>query len=138
MINVDESDIKLFNESITAAMTPERDRLIASLPAATAAMKALNAETSEPKNKGGRPKGFDGTRSRMPSALAQHFKKAGLEWQLDFALAIKTNDRERIQLWLKLLPYMITTCRRGKLKKWKGKPSKAARIALEAMENDLR
>src|SRR5258706_15637304 len=90
----------------------------------------------QPRNKGGRTKGFDGTRSRMPTALAQAFKKAGLDWKMDFAEAIKTNKRERIKLWLRLLPYMITTSRRTKLKKWTGKPTKAAKIALEAMERE--
>jgi hypothetical protein len=92
---------------------------------------------AEPKNKPGRPKGFDGTRSRMPSALAQSFKKAGLDWKEDFAKAIKENKRERIKLWLKLLPYMITTTKRAKVGRWKGKASKAAMIALQAMEQDI-
>lgn len=92
----------------------------------------------EPKSKGGRPIGFDGTKSKQPSALAQAFKKAGLDWKEDFALAIKGNKRERIKLWLKLLPYMITTSKRTKVARWKGKPSRAAKIALEAMERDLR
>jgi hypothetical protein len=91
----------------------------------------------EPKNKPGRPKGFDGTRSRMPSALAQAFKANGLDWRADFAAAIKANRRDRIKLWLRLLPYMITTTKRAKVGRWKGRPSRAARIALEAMEQDL-
>jgi hypothetical protein len=84
----------------------------------------------------GRPRGFDGTRSKMPTALAQSFKLNGLDWKKDFADAIKNNKRERIQLWLKLLPYMITTSRRAKVKTWKGRPSKAAMIALDAMEQE--
>lgn len=88
---------------------------------------------STSRNRGGRPRGFDGTRSKMPSAMAQAFKRAGLDWQVDFALAIKANKRDRIKLWLKLLPYLITTSvKRGK--RWKGKPSKAALIALETLE----
>lgn len=89
-----------------------------------------------PTRKRGRPKGFDGTRSRMPSALAQSFRKAGLDWKQDFALAIKANNRARIKLWLRLLPYMITTNYRTKVKKWKGRASKAALIALESMERE--
>lgn len=84
----------------------------------------------------GRPKGFDGTRSRMPSAIAQSFRKAGLDWKQDFALAIKANNRPRIKLWLRLLPYMITTSHRTKVKRWKGRASKAALVALEAMEQE--
>lgn len=91
-------------------------------------------EPLPPRNKGGRPKGFNGSRSKMPSAMAQAFKKAGLDWKEDFALAIKNNKRDRIKLWLKLLPYMITTSAKAKVKKWKGKPSKAAMIALETLE----
>lgn len=100
---------------------------------------ALNMDDLDmPKrNKGGRPKGFDGTRSRMPSAMAQAFKRNGLDWMKDFSDAIKTNKRERIKLWLKLLPYMITTTKRAKVKRWKGKASKAAVLALEAMEQEL-
>lgn len=90
--------------------------------------------TPEPINRGGRPKGFNGMRSKMPSAMAQRFKKAGLDWQTDFALAIKANKRDRIALWLRLLPYLITTSSRAKVRSWKGRPSKAAKIALEAME----
>jgi len=86
------------------------------------------------KNKGGRPKGYDGCRSKMPSAMAQAFKKAGLDWKEDFAIAIKNNKRDRIKLWLKLLPYMITTSSKAKVKKWKGRPSKAAMIALDTLE----
>ena len=89
---------------------------------------------AEPRNKGGRPKGYPGTKSKMPSALAQAFKRAGLDWREDFALAIKANKRDRIKLWLKLLPYLITSSGRSKVKRWKGRPSKAAMIALEAME----
>lgn len=101
-------------------------------------------EPLPPRNKGGRPKGFNGSRSKMPSAMAQAFKKAGLDWKEDFALAIKAAGssvakerawgKERIKLWLKLLPYMITTSAKAKVKKWKGKPSKAAMIALETLE----
>lgn len=87
------------------------------------------------RNKGGRPRGFNGTRSKMPSAMAQKFKAAGLDWQVDFALAIKANKRDRIKLWLKLLPYLITTSSKSRGKKWKGKPSKAALIALDALED---
>lgn len=99
------------------------------------------------KDKGGRPKGYPGTRSKMPSAMAQAFKRAGLDWQADFAAAIKrasnydlskaerNEARDRIALWLRLLPYLITSSARSKGKKWKGGPSKAALIALEQLED---
>lgn len=100
----------------------------------------------EPRNKPGRPRGFSGIHSKMPSAMAQRFKKAGLDWQTDFALAIKASGdmklstaeriraRDKIKLWLKLLPYLITTSTRAKVRTWKGRPSKAALIALETLE----
>lgn len=89
---------------------------------------------TESKRKGGRPVGFDGTKAKMPSALAQAFTRHGLDWKKDFAEAIKANKRERIQLWLKLLPYMIATSQKARVRRWKGKPSKAAMIALETLE----
>lgn len=107
-------------------------------PGAGIELDARTSTLQTPKpSKGGRPKGFDGTGAKMPSAIAQAFKAAGLDWKADFALAIKHNDRERIKLWLKLLPYLVTTGKRVRVRKWKGKASKAAVIALEAMEQEL-
>lgn len=100
----------------------------------------------EPKDKGGRPKGYDGRKSKMPSAMAQAFKRMGLNWYEDFAVSIKrasdynltkverAEAKDRIALWLRLLPYLITSSARSKGKKYKGGPSKAALIALEALE----
>ena len=97
---------------------------------------AIN-ESIKQRNKGGRPLGSSGLNSKQPSAIARAFKAAGLDWKTDFALAIKANKRERIALWLRLLPYLITTGKRAKVKKWKGRASKAALVALEAMEQDV-
>lgn len=104
-------------------------------PVLVSSADAVQAPHDTPRDKGGRPKGFDGRRCKMPSAMAQAFKRMGLVWQEDFALAIKANNRNRIKLWLRLLPYLITTSSKSKGKKWKGKPSKAALIALEALED---
>ena len=82
----------------------------------------------------GRPKGTSNRGSKQPSAIAQAFAKAGLDWKLELALAIKANNRFKIKLWLKLLPYMVTTCSRTKAYDMKGKPSKAAMKALDALE----
>ncbi len=69
------------------------------------------------------------------AAISRAFKKAGLDWQTDFAEAIKANKRERIKLWLKLLPYLVTQRNSSThVKRWKGKASKAALIALQALE----
>jgi|SRR5882672_8797574 len=82
----------------------------------------------------GRPKGARNLNAKHPSSISKAFRKAGLVWQTDFADAIKNNKRERIKLWLRLLPYLITTTNRTRVKKWRGKASKAALIALETLE----
>lgn len=150
-----EDDTKLLNESIQAAMEPAHRKILDNLSKVSACLKgapalpqgtplppAIEANSTSlaspvnprPWPKGGRPKGFNGQRSKMPSAMAIRFKQAGLEWQTDFALAIKANNKIRIKLWLKLLPYLITTSSKAKVRSWKGKPSKAALIALETLE----
>lgn len=104
-------------------------------------------ETSRLHASTGRPKGARNLHAKHPSAISRAFRKAGLDWQTDFALAIKAaNDRalppasralarQRIALWLKLLPYLITqTNHSTSVKRWKGKASRAALIALEALE----
>lgn len=102
----------------------------------------------------GRPKGVRNLNAKHPSSIAKAFRRAGLDWQADFAGAIKMAGeygltpetkkiaeanrawaRERIAMWLKLLPYLVTTTNRLKVRKWKGKASKAAVIALNALEN---
>lgn len=82
----------------------------------------------------GRPKGARNLHAKHPSSLARRFQKAGLDWATDFALAIKNNKRERIAMWLRLLPYLITTTNKAKVRKWKGRASKAALIALDTLE----
>jgi hypothetical protein len=82
----------------------------------------------------GRPKGARNLHAKHPSSLAKRFKSAGLDWAADFAHAINVRDRERIAMWLKLLPYMVTTTNKLRVKKWKGKASKAALIALDTLE----
>jgi hypothetical protein len=82
----------------------------------------------------GRPKGTSYLHAKHASSIAKRFKAAGLDWATDFALAIKANKRERIKLWLRLLPYLITTTNKVCVKKWKGRASKAALIALDTLE----
>jgi hypothetical protein len=84
----------------------------------------------------GRPKGARNLNAKHPSSISKAFRKAGLIWQEDFAKAIKENKRERIKLWLRLLPYLVTTTNRTRVRKWKGKASKAAMIALDALEKE--
>lgn len=82
----------------------------------------------------GRPKGARNLHAKHPSSLARRFQKAGLDWAADFAGAIKNNKRERITMWLRLLPYLITTTNKVKVRRWKGKATKAALIALDTLE----
>jgi hypothetical protein len=82
----------------------------------------------------GRPRGARNLHAKHPSSIAKAFSKAGLDWKADFAQAIKANRRDRIKLWLRLLPYLVTTTNRVRVRKWKGKASKAALVALEALE----
>jgi len=82
----------------------------------------------------GRPKGARNLHAKHPSSIAKKFRAAGLDWATDFALAIKANNRARIKLWLRLLPYLITTTNKVRVKKWKGRASKAALVALDALE----
>jgi hypothetical protein len=83
----------------------------------------------------GRPKGLSPKSVKHASSIAKRLKAAGVDWVVDFAEAIKANRRERIKLWLRLLPYLVTnTSGKLKVKRWKGRASKAALIALDALE----
>jgi len=82
----------------------------------------------------GHPRGVRNLHAKHPSSLARRFRRAGLDWAEAFALDIKANRRERIRMWLRLLPYMITTTNKAKVKRWKGRASRAAIVALDALE----
>jgi hypothetical protein len=82
----------------------------------------------------GRPKGSSNLHAKHASSIAVRLKAAGVDWVADFAAAIKANRRERIAMWLKLLPYLVTTTRKVKVRRWRGKASKAALVALDALE----
>lgn len=96
--------------------------------------------------KGGRRLGSSNLHSKQPSALARRLKAAGVDWVEHFAMAIKAakdystkpdgrrQAREDIRMWLRLLPYLITTSNRIRVKKWKGRASRAAMVALDALE----
>ena len=87
-------------------------------------------------NKGGRPSGSSNLHSKQPSALATRLKTAGVDWVADFAAAIKLNKRERIAMWMKLLPYLIVTQGHRRVKRSKGRASKAALAALAELEGE--
>jgi hypothetical protein len=94
----------------------------------------------------GRPKGARNLHAKHPSSLAKRLKLHGVDWVACLAAAIKaygdksfssatrTRARDDVRMWLRALPYLVTTTNTVKVKKWKGKASKAAMVALEALE----
>jgi hypothetical protein len=103
------------------------------------------ADAVEPVNKAGIPlrllnkspghaKGARNLHAKHPSSLARRLKAAGVDWIVDLAAAIKANDRERIAVWLRLLPYLVTTSNKLSVRRWRGKASRAALVALDALE----
>jgi hypothetical protein len=98
-----------------------------------------NLDTTQPAPprihpKGGRPFGSSNLHSKYPSSIAQRLKAAGVDWIVDLATAIKANDLTRINMWMRLLPYLVVTQGHRKPRRWKGKASKAAVQALEELE----
>ena len=80
----------------------------------------------------GRPKNSVNLYSKQPSSIATRLKAAGVDWVIDLAAAIKSNNDTRINMWLRLLPYLIVTQGHSKVKK--GKASKSALAALDELE----
>lgn len=89
---------------------------------------------AHPMNKGGRPKGTTNLHSKHPSGIATRLKTAGVDWVVDLAAAIKANNETRINMWLRLLPYLVVTQGHRKVKRSKGRASKAALEALDELE----
>lgn len=83
----------------------------------------------------GHPKGASSLHAKHPSAISRRLKLAGVDWIDSFAVAIKTNDKALLNLWLRLLPYLIVTGGRVRVKRFKGRASKAAMQALEELES---
>lgn len=86
------------------------------------------------KRKPGRPKGSSNLHSKHPSSIAWRLKRAGIDWIEDLALALKDNNIERINVWMKMLPYLVITQGHRHVKRGKGRVSKAAVEALEELE----
>jgi hypothetical protein len=86
--------------------------------------------------KGGRPVGSSNLHSKYPSSIAQRLKAAGVDWVVDLAAAIKADNLTRINMWMRMLPYLIVTQGHRKIKRGKGKASKAALAALAELENE--
>src|SRR5258708_1039158 len=90
--------------------------------------------TAHPMDKKGGPFGSANLQSKHPSSIATRLKSAGVDWVVDLANAIKTDNVIRINMWMKMMPYLIVTSGHRKIKRGKGKASKAALIALNALE----
>jgi hypothetical protein len=72
--------------------------------------------------------------SKQPSGIAVRLRAAGVDWIASFGVAIRTNDKELLSLWLRLLPYLVVTQGHRRVKKIKGRASKAAVQALTELE----
>lgn len=96
----------------------------------------LAGADAPPPAKGGRPKGRSNRASRQMTSLAQSFRDAGLDWRADFAQAIKARKWKLIQLYVRLMPYMLTGGAKAPLRApvRKGKLTKAALAALKDLE----
>lgn len=82
----------------------------------------------------GRPVGSSNIHSKYPSSIALRMKALGVDWVASFAIAIKRNDKQLLTLWLRLLPYLIVTGGHKRVKRMKGRASKAALAALDQLE----
>ena len=79
----------------------------------------------------GRPKGSTNLHSKHPSGIAKRLKLAGIDWVVDLANALKTNNDTRINIWLRMLPYLIVT--QGHRRISRRKRQNASRAAIEAL-----
>lgn len=86
--------------------------------------------------KAGRPIGSSNLHSKHPSSIAVRLRKCGLDWVEDLARALRANDRERIAVWMRLLPYLIVTQGHRRPKRPKGRASRAALEALKELEGE--
>lgn len=78
---------------------PKFDRVASMAKARAARMNLI---------KQGRPFGSSNLWARQSTNLAKAFKARGLDWRVDFADAILANNKERIDLWMRLMPFMTT------------------------------
>lgn len=72
--------------------------------------------------------------SKHPSGIAMRLKLSGVDWIVPFGRAIERNDKVLLALWLRLLPYLVVTQGHRRIKKSKGRASKAALNALDELE----
>ena len=81
----------------------------------------------------GRP-GTTNLHAKYPSSISKRLKLIGIDWIPSFGDAIKRNDKKLLNIWLRLLPYLIVTGGHRSVKRLKGRASKAALQALDALE----
>lgn len=72
--------------------------------------------------------------SKHPSGIAMRLRASGVDWIVPFGRAIERNDKVLLALWLRLLPYLVVTQGHRRIKKSKGRASKAALNALDELE----
>ena len=72
--------------------------------------------------------------AKHASSIAMRLKVTGIDWIVPFGQAIKRNDKQLITLWLRLLPYLVVTAGHKRVKRLKGRASKAALQALNELE----
>jgi hypothetical protein len=87
-------------------------------------------------NKRGRVVGSSNLNSNQHTSISLAFKRVGLDWRENMAKAILADDKKRIAMWMKLLPYLVSRNHKSKGKRWKGKASKAVLIALDQLEQE--
>ena len=85
------------------------------------------------KAKRGRAIGSSNLDSNQHTSISLAFKRSGLDWRDNLAKAILNDDKARIRLWLKLLPYLVSKNHK-KIKRQKGRARKAALADLEDLE----
>jgi hypothetical protein len=116
------------------------------LPMRTVSANGAGIDRTKLHGSPGRPKGARNLHAKHPSSLAKRLKLHGVDWVQCLAAAIKAygdksfspaaraRARDDVRMWLRALPYLVTTTKTVKVRKWKGKASKAAMVALEALE----
>ena len=84
--------------------------------------------------KRGRVIGSSNIHSKQQSSIAFRLKMKGFDWVESFGQAIKRNDKQLLTIWLRLLPYLIVTAGHKRVKRIKGRASRAALDALSELE----
>lgn len=80
--------------------------------------------------------GGSGRAARQMTSLAQRFRDSGLDWRADFADAIRARQWRRIDLWVRLMPYLLTGGKKERPNAPRGKRrlTRAALAKLKELE----